>query len=92
MTFSGAKTTGSIPAAFVFNVFAGLWVIAAIFLGTALWQEPPASFGDEPDTLALNGVALTAVAVCAVGAFVCLATAVILGELAKRQTVEAERG
>ncbi|MGI5180115.1 hypothetical protein ACQEVZ_27690 [Dactylosporangium sp. CA-152071] len=72
MTISGAKTTGS-PAATAFFIFAAFWVLAAILVGVGLWQEPPSTpYGDEPDVFAENAGAVTAIAVCAVGASVFL--------------------
>lgn len=90
MTISGAKTTGAPPAAFAFFLFAGFWVLAAFLLAAQLWTEPPATSGDEASRLAVNGQALTAAAVCMVGASVFIVGGVLVDQLAKRQKVEVE--
>jgi hypothetical protein len=91
VSISGTKPTGTPPAAFAFFLFAGFWALGAVLLSAKLWTEPPAMSGDEASRLAVNGHALTAAAVCLVGATVCVAAGVTIGEIVKRQPAEVSR-
>lgn len=71
-------------------IFAVFWVFAAVLLGMKLWQDVPATFDDDANTLAVNTGAVTVVVLCALGACLCGVGAGIVDQLAKRQTVAVE--